>query len=676
MYYLCHQNDKDVIIMQLFDIELKPEDNLLKKFEEINDFIYANDGLSPQQTLNEFLKILFIKFFDENNKLKLFQISAEEFQMIKLNKNNPIIIERIQQLFDKTKQEYRDMFEIDDRIKISNTSLAFVINKLQNISLTDSSNDAKGLAFQKFLSHKEKDGKGQFFTPEPVVDFCIEMINPQIGETIIDPCCGSGGFIYSAYRHIVKTNPNIDKKQLISEQIFGIDINKDIAKIARMKLLLEANTKTNIFCSNSLDDIDSVKLFLSERTEKVKDGFDVLLTNPPFGTSGKISDTHILSKYDLGYKWVKSGIGFCKTRTLTNGQPAEILFIERCLQLLREGGRMAVVLPNGHFENPSLEYLRFFIKQKAKILGIVNLPQETFIPYGTGVKTSLLFLEKETQNVQKQYPLFFGKVKKLGYQGNKNGTPLYKKDGYGHIITQNNNPVLDEDFSCVLSDYHRFCSLKEIKSDNSFSINYNELNGRFDYDFYSPDNQNVLNKLSENSVKLGDIVEIVKVKSPKLKLKNSVVEYVELSDINTHSFEIINSTQYSVYELPSRASYELKKNDIITAIAGNSVGTRKHATALVGEEYSGAICTNGFRILRNPKINIYYLLYFLHSDLFLKQMMMYRTGAAIPNVSDVDLANILISIPDDITVQNIGNQVKQSFLLRKESTKILESICF
>lgn len=660
--------------MELFDIQLKQEDNLLKKFEEIHDFIYANDGLSPQQILNEFIKILFVKIFDENNNHYLFQISAEEFQHLKLNKSGGRIAERIDLLFDKTKLEYPDMFETDEKIRLSNISLGFVINKLQNISLTDSSNDAKGLAFQKFLSHKEKDGKGQFFTPEPVINFCVEMINPQVNETVVDPCCGSGGFIFSVLLHIMKHNKDIDAKSIITNQLYGIDINKDIAKIARMKLLLEANVKSNLFCHNSLDDIDAIKLLLSEHNHKNVDGFDVLLTNPPFGTAGKITDNHILSNYDLGHKWTKYDNRFVKTKTLTNGQPAEILFIERCLQLLREGGRMAVVLPNGHFENPSLDYLRYYIKQKAKILGIVNLPQETFIPFGTGVKTSLLFLEKESLNIKTQYPLFFGKVKKLGYQGNKNGTPIYKKDKFGQVMTENGKQIMDEDFSSVLVDYGYFINKGSVSSDHSFSIDFNELNGRLDYDFYSPENKNILGKLSRNSIKLGDIVEIVKFKSPKLKNNDAIVEYVELSDINTHSYEIINSTQYAVHELPSRASYELIENDIITAIAGNSVGTRKHATALVSEEHNGAICTNGFRVLRNFKINKFYLLYYLHSDLFLKQMMMYRTGAAIPNVSDLDLKNILVYLPNNSEIENIAQLMEQSFTLRRESAKIIEHI--
>ena len=660
--------------MELFDIELRQEDNLLKKFEEIHDFIYANDGLSPQQTLNEFLKLLFIKILDENSHSHLFYISADEYQILKSDKSNTYFSIRIEEVFQNTKQEFAEIFDKDDTIKLSNVSLAFVVNKLQGISLTESSSDAKGLAFQKFLSHKEKDGKGQFFTPEPVVDFCVEMLNPQLGETIIDPCCGSGGFIHSAFRHIVKNNPNIEKKDIIRNTIFGIDINKDIAKISKMKFLLEANVKSNIFCSNSLDDIDSVNLILSGHLHRQTAGFDVLLTNPPFGTAGKITDNTILSKFDLGYKWSKTESGYIKTRTLSNGQPAEILFVERCLQLLKEGGRMGIVLPNGHFENPSLDYLRYYIKQKAKILGVVNLPQETFIPYGTGVKTSLLFLEKETQNIQKQYPLFFGKVKKIGYQGNKNGTPIYKKNEFGQTITQDGKPIIDEDFSNVLSDYRKFLECEKIDTDNSFSISYNELSSRLDYDFYSPENQDILNRLSNNSVRLGDIVEIVKTKSPKLKNKNASVEYVELSDVNAHSFEIINSTTYQVHELPSRASYEIKENDIITAIAGNSVGTRKHATAFVSKEYDGNICTNGFRVLRNPKINKYYLLFFLHSELFLKQMMMYRTGAAIPNVSDIDLANILIYIPENEIINEIGNKIEKSFEMRMESSKLIENI--
>ena len=629
----------------LFDIPLSKEDKLLRKFEEIHDYIYANDGLSPQQALEEFVKILFVKIFDENEHLTLF---SEQ---------------NIAELFEKTKLNFPEIFDNDDKIKLSGNVINFIISKLHDISLVDSSQDAKGLAFQKFLTHHEKDRQGQFFTPEPVIDFCVEMMQPKPEEKIIDPACGSGGFLMSALKYLQNNIQNADIKYITSENIFGFDINKSILRIAKMKLLLEANVKTNVLCTNSLENFN-----------ELNGTFDLVLANPPFGA--KITNAGVLSKFDMGYKWTKYENEFYKTKNLQSMQNTEILFIERCLQFLKVGGRMAIVLPNGNLENPSLEYLRFYIKKKAKLLSVVKLPQETFIPYGTGVKTSILFLEKDGRNIEKQYPVFFGKVTKLGYQGNKNGTPLYQKDKYGQAIKNEHGlPVLDEDFKEIAAQYKRFQQNELLMNNNSFSINYNELNSRFDFDFYSPENK-VFAKTLKNgkTVKLSDVCDIVKIKSPKLKNANLTVEYVELSDISTHSFEIINSTTYCVHELPSRASYEIQEGDIITAIAGNSVGTKKHATAFVSKEYTGCICTNGFRVLRNFRIDPYYFLFYLRTDEFLKQMFMYRTGAAIPNVSDVDLANIEIYVPVNSKKDIISSQIRKAFELKQEFKNQIENI--
>lgn len=352
--------------------KLFKEDNLLKLFEDIHNYVYANDGLSSQQTLEEMVKILFVKLFDEHSLSHKFGVGGEE---------------GIADLFGQTQEAYHDLFDPDDRIRLSSAALGFVVRKLQNISLLGSSQDAKGLAFQKFLSHREKEGRGQFFTPEPVMKFCVEMIQPQPDETIIDPACGTGGFLMSALAYLKSNFAEADTEKIISKNLYGSDINKSIARIAKMKLLLEANVKTNIFCTNSLDVSDKL---LSAHPE----GFDIVLTNPPFGTGGKITNPQILMNFDLAYKWTADGDGYSKTDRIRKGQPAEILFAERCLQLLKEGGRMGIVLPNGHFENPSLEYIRFYIRHKAKISAIVKLPQKTFIPFGTGVKTSLLFCRK------------------------------------------------------------------------------------------------------------------------------------------------------------------------------------------------------------------------------------------------------------------------------------------
>ncbi len=662
-------NMTHIFMKQLQSFPVQQEDNLLKLFEDIHNYIYANDGLSPQQTLDEFLKILFIKIYDENHNINTFYITTDEFSSLE----NSTFIDRINYLFSKTILQYSEIFDSHEKIKLSNRALQYSVNKLQGINLSSSSTDANGLAFQKMLTRHEKEGRGQYFTPTPVVDFCVKFINPQPGETIIDPCCGSGGFLYTAFLHLLANKNKIDKGTFINKYFFGNDISKSIARIAKMKFLLEANTKSNIHCTNSLEDLDHLNLILRGASDQ-KEGFDVLLTNPPFGTAGKITDKSLLSKYQLGYKWTNIDDSYFPTDTISKGQPAEILFVERCLDLLREGGRMAIVLPNGHFENPSLNYLRYFIKTKAKILAIVNLPGETFIPYGTGVKTSLLFLQKDSSIKKDNYKIFFSKIKALGYQGNKNGTPIYNKDKNGNILFKDGKPILKEDFSTVLSEYKLFLENGSIETTNSYCLNSEELAERFDFDYYAPHHKDLLNRLTEKSKRLGDIVDIVKVKSPILKEKSSNVNYIELSDVNTHSMEIINFNSYCVHELPSRASYQIKTGDIITAIAGNSVGTSKHATALVTEEYNNAICTNGFRVLRNSKVDPYYLLFFLKSELFLNQMMRYRTGAAIPNVSDNDFANILVYFPDENTIKKISKEIKKSFQLRKKSTAILNSI--
>lgn len=638
---------------QLFDDALVKEDNLLSVFEDIHDYIYANDGLSPQQTLEEFIKILFLKIVDE-------QLNQYNFSVILNQKDN--LNNAIADLFLTTKKNYPDIFDIDDKVRLSSVSLKYALYKLKDIALLSSSTDVKGLAFQKFLSHREKDGHGQFFTPVPVIDFCVSMLNISCHDKVIDPACGSAGFLLSSLKYIKSHNINIDLASIIQKNLYGIEINKSVARLAKMKLFLESNVLPNIICANAL--VEHMSL----------DGqFDVVLANPPFGA--KISEEAVLNQFDLGHKLSMEN-GSVIRKTVLSNQNGDILFLEKCLKLLKPKGRMAIVLPNGNFENPSLDYLREYIKIKSDILAVVNLPQETFIPYGTGVKTSIIFLQKKNNTVENN-KIFFSRITKLGYQGNKNGSPIYKKDSFGKEIRNNNNDfILDEDFSFVISEYACFSRDKDFfESENLFVLDSRDLKNRFDFDFYQPKNRLLIANLQKSgAVKLSDICEVVKHKSKKLKLLDTTIAYVELSDINTHAYEIINATEYKVYELPSRASYDLQEDDIITAVAGNSLGTKKHATALVSKEYAETICTNGFRVLRNIKIDRYFLLFYLKSDLFLQQVFMYRTGAAIPNISDADLANILVYLPSQKVMEDISQKVRTAIELRQQSVDILSKL--
>jgi len=678
------------MILSETKLSLGKSDKLLHLFEDIHNHMYANDGLSSQQSFEEMLKILFVKIFDEKKKNGSdFYITSPELEDILGGKRSKEFADRISKLEKDAADYFSDVIEKNDEIRLKQSSLAYIVNKLQNINLSDSSRDVKGLAFQKFVYNKQRSDRGQFFTPEQVVDLCVKIIKPQSGEKILDPACGSAGFLSQAMKHLLKqsNSENAQATNKIGDNIFGFEINKMAAKTAKMRMILDGDGSSNIVVADSLSDWDNLNFDINKACNKegktYEDYFDVILTNPPFGSQGKITNKSSLKKFNLAHKWMQYGDALHKTETLHNGQVPDILFIERCLDLLKDGGRMAIVLPNGDLENSSLDYVRYYINENTKVLAVINLPFDTFIPFGTGVKASILFLQKMnkeelSKEKAKNYKIFFGKINKLGYLGNKNGSPIYQKDSNGKMLVGNNGePLIDEDITDVVSAYDRFVSDElDDSSDDCFAVNFENLSSRLDHDYYKPSYRKMEEALKNYGAKrLGDVVKLRKHKSLKLKKRDLEVEYVELSDVNTEYNEINASSRSLVHDLPSRASYELKHGDIVTAVAGNSIGTSQHASALVSEKFEGAICTNGFRILNaEPEIDPFYLLYYLKSDYFLKQVYKYRTGAAIPAISDEDLLNILIYIPPKEVQQNIVNKVRESFELRRKSKELLSNV--
>jgi len=672
-------------------LNLGKSDKLLHLFEDIHNHMYANDGLSSQQSFEEMLKILFVKIFDEKKKNgSAFYITPPELENILGGKKSKDFSDRISKLEKDAADFFSDVIERNDEIKLKQSSLAYIVNKLQHINLSDSSRDVKGLAFQKFVYNKQRSDRGQFFTPEQVVDLCVRIIKPRRGEKILDPACGSAGFLSQAMKYVLK-HSNVEETQSINkigDDIFGFEINKMAAKTAKMRMILDGDGSSNIIVTDSLSDWDNLNFDINKtcniEDKTYEDYFDVILTNPPFGSQGKVTNKSSMEKFNLAHKWAQYGDTLHKTDILHNGQVPDILFIERCLDLLKYGGRMAIVLPNGDLENSSLDYVRYYINENTKVLAVVNLPFDTFIPFGTGVKASVLFLQKmnkETLSEEKanNYKIFFGKINKLGYLGNKNGSPIYKKDPNGKIlIGSNGEPLIDEDVTEVVSAYDRFVSGElDDSGDDCFAVNFENLSSRLDHDYYKPSYRKMEEALKKYGAKrLGDVIKLRKQKSLKLKRRDLEVEYVELSDVNTEYNEINGALRSLVYDLPSRASYELKQGDVVTAVAGNSIGTSQHASAFVTEKFDGAICTNGFRILNaGSDIDPFYLLYYLKSDYFLKQVYKYRTGAAIPAISDEDLLNILIYIPPKEVQQDIVKKVRESFELRRKSKELLSNVC-
>ena len=556
-----------------------------KKINKIHNYIYANEGLSNSETLNEFLKVFYCKILDEMGENELKKANSISEVKLVMNELYSMLLNRLNGLIDKK-----------EPIGLRDETLLYAINELNDISLTNISADVKGHIMQRIIDRSYRESRGQFFTPAPVVDLIVRMIIPRYGECGCDPASGTGGFMFSALEYISQ-NDFFDDQQINLMHFY--DISKSLVKLIAMRMMFEFSD-----CEVHYQVKDSI----SEEFDQL---YDYVLTNPPFGTQGKIIDKKILSKYVLGTD---------EDGKPVNSQVPDILFVEKVIRILKPGGRAAIVLPDGDFENPSLSYFRKYLIDNVRIDAVVSLPDGTFIPYGTGVKSSILFFTKKKMN--ENYNVFYGKVSKLGYSFSKHSKDEFKADG-----------SVDEDYSEIVEAYHN-----RKYSDTAYIVDIDQIKSNgyvMSESYFSPVYERIIQEIKKGRhCRIKDIVDF-NYKRVKIE-RNKEYNYVEIADVNAYTSEIINSTTMLGEELPSRASYILKKDDIIVATSGNSIGTTKQAKALVTNEYVDAICTNGFTVMSARLISHYYLLYFFNSDAFLKQVLKYKYGTAIPCIGRDD----------------------------------------
>ncbi len=273
-----------------------------------------------------------------------------------------------------------------------------------------------------------------------MVRLAVEMTDPKPDEILIDPACGSGGFLMQTAAYVHRNNPGIDISAYIRKCIRGIEFNPDVALSAAIRLAFEGGLGSEITCANSL----------TENTQ-LNGIFDVVLTNPPFGSRGKIEDQRILPSYELARKWAKiRNDAWRATGEMMYGQSPEVLFIEKSIKLLKPGGRIGIVLPDGLLQNITNGHIRFWIRSQSKILGVVSIPQEAFVPYGTGIKTSILFLQRIPSTSREI--CFMSCLQKIGYD--VKGQTIFKRDASGGIIRKPSGmPVVDDDVDEISSAY-------------------------------------------------------------------------------------------------------------------------------------------------------------------------------------------------------------------------------
>lgn len=457
----------DQTIDDLFEIkkkwsDLSPKFDFVEIVKRIEELALAGSGAN---VFEEIFKIIYAKLFDE--KLAREQREGEEV-IFRKYRDPQKTYDVTNQLFKNAAREWPDTFESSDRIKLSPDRLNICVPLLENYRLFEIGQGEYEIidsAFEYLITEVSKGTKGQYFTPRHVIKMCVKMLNPKAEEYIIDPACGSGGFILHAMYHVwdqyLKTEAA--QKAYAGRYLFGIDFDDNMRRISQALMLIAGDGKHHIFKRNSLDARDwtgaesedarvALRPLLAH-TDNVQDdkenqltyrylNFDILMTNPPF--AGENPEQGLLRQYELAKKDGK----------LRNNVERHILFIERSLDAVRPGGRLAIVLPQGVLNNTNMEYIREWIFRKARILAVVGLHGNTFKPH-TGTKTSVLFLQKWEGEPLKDYPIFMAVSKKAGKDNS--GDYIYKKDAAGNYVHDSRfRKVLDHDLGDIAEAFIKF----------------------------------------------------------------------------------------------------------------------------------------------------------------------------------------------------------------------------
>lgn len=399
------------------DIEQVDKETLAAAINKCHQTLWGGGKLSPPAAFGELCKIISVKIGDE--KKDRGEGEPYEFQ-IKTHETSHRLADRIRALYDEEREASPDIFS--DDIKIDDATLRTVVSHLESINLSDTELDTKGVAFEQFMDGFFKGDFGQYFTPREIVDFAIQIVAPTKSDYVIDPACGSAGFLLYTLRHIRDEagkhyTPGSHKfekywEDFARDNLYGIEINGEIARVAKMNMVIHGDGHTNIVCADALGRLERIR----QQTENMgfkKDRFHVVVTNPPFGAQVSSADRPYLADYELGTAADARG-----TRKPRKAQKTEILFIERIWDLLVPGkGRAAVVLPDGILTNASLQYVRDFMLERFQLLAVVSLPQFAFAHYGAGVKASIVFLRKRAKDEapQDDEPIFMAAPESIGY---------------------------------------------------------------------------------------------------------------------------------------------------------------------------------------------------------------------------------------------------------------------
>lgn len=451
---------EDEVERPRFDqLKAASSDALLFAFRRCHNYIAGNQGLQKPEAFWELLKLIFCKIHDErsSDEVQFFATSAERHGLngqLKVGK-------RIERLFDAVKADYPTIFQENEAVALNPPVLAYIVTQLQMYSLLESDIDVKGRAYEEIVGSNLRGDRGEFFTPRNICKMAVAMLDPGEKQLVLDPACGTGGFLITAMNYVIekirsaefqKWGGDVDRAEKASRAriqkfaqgcIVGIDLNPNLVKAAKMNMVMNNDGAGGLYQANSLNNPATWEDALRDRQLLGK--VDLLFTNPPFGSKIPIDEPSILESYDLGHGWSYNakedrwtlGTGLQKS------QPPEILFIERCIRLLKPGtGRAAIVLPDGILGSPGLGYVREWILKNARVLASIDLHADTFQPH-VSVQTSLLVLQRKTDEQiavetaagkMNNYDVFMAVANHIGHD--KRGNVTYVRDAKGNEIVE------------------------------------------------------------------------------------------------------------------------------------------------------------------------------------------------------------------------------------------------
>lgn len=442
---------------------LVPAVNLKQVFKRVHNYIYANQGFQKDKAFEELLKLIFIKVYDEqySPSLQFYVLPEEDINKVR---------KRLNEVFKKVQSRYRYIFKENEIIELNDTVLRYVVSELQRFSLVDTETDVKGEAYEEIVGPNLRGDRGEFFTPRNVCNMTTDMLFALIkeerltspgGMKILDPAVGTGGFLIAGIQRIrqlfLERGFKYDRlrdlvRDVANANFYGIDFNPFLVKVAQMNMVMYGDGSANIVHANSLENPSN---WNSEAKAKIKFGeFDIVVTNPPFGTKAIIDNPDILNQFEL------TTFGANSPRTAL---PPEQLFIERCLDFLKPGGFLGIVLPDSILSNPGLKWVREWILKKAYIIASIDLPVETFEPH-TGTQTSILILKKKTpeqEKLKEDYEMFMVIPEKVGHD--RRGNPIYKTTPDGEIaVDENGNPIIEDYLPLIVKAFKQWLREKGI----------------------------------------------------------------------------------------------------------------------------------------------------------------------------------------------------------------------